>query len=107
MPPARFVIASCGRARHTPSVVASPIVLHILAALVLCAAAMAAPGPDKVSVGYVVTGARMTAEDECRRCLAGGRIPGSMCRITYVTAGKWVPPACDVLWVHAPESGTL
>lgn len=55
-------------------------------------------------VGYVVAGERMSAEDS-----ASVRWIGSDQRfhavVTFATTASWTPPACDVLWIHAPSAG--
>lgn len=63
----------------------------------------ATPPSGVIRVGYVVAGDRMSAEDS-----AGVRWIESDRRfravVTHAVVTSWRPPACDVLWIHAPAA---
>ena len=71
--------------------------------LVLCAAAATGFGQHRTAVGYVVVGDRMSSEDSAAVSWLSGH-PSFTCNVTFTASPSWTPPACDVLWVHVPES---
>ena len=74
------------------------LTLHMAAAAP--AAADPAPESSGVRVGYVVAGDRMNAEDSAAvRWIES--IPRFTAMVTYASTASWVPPACDVLWIHS------
>jgi hypothetical protein len=81
--------------------VSGRILVYSAVVLLVCTTIGAATVPVKVRVGYLVAGSQLTAEDNAAVAWLK-KDPRFDVRITDVTVAKWVPPVCDVLWLHSP-----
>ncbi len=60
--------------------------------------------PAQIRVGYIVTAARISAEDQAAIdwLTANRRFSVS---VSYASRPSWKLPVCDVLWLHCPDAG--